>query len=302
MKRKPNLERDFVGYGPAPVDPKWPNGARVALNFVINVEEGAEASVGDGYPSSEKALTEGGSSDLPGRDLAAESMFEYGSRVGFWRVVRMFEQRGMPATIMACALALERNPAIASHLRKGEFDICAHGYRWELHQRLSLDEERLRIRQALDSIEASTGARPEGWYCRYGPSINTRALLVEQGGLLYDSDAYNDELPYWVDVSGSPHLVVPYGLVNNDAKFMRGALATGEQFFEFLRDGFDLLYAEGEHTPKMMSVGLHLRIIGHPARAAGLQRFLDYVGQHDHVWVCRRSDIARHWRTHHQPR
>jgi len=301
MKPVEHLTRDFVGYGSQAYDPKWPNGARLALNFVINVEEGSEPSILDGDAVSETALTEGGSGNFPGRDLAAESMFEYGSRVGFWRVARLLEERGFPATVMACALALERNPDIRKYLRKSAFDVCAHGWRWEQHRGLSIDEERERIARTVRSMEASIGTAPEGWYCRYGPSINTRNLLVEHGGFLYDSDAYNDELPYWVKVGDRNHLVVPYSLTNNDAKFMRGAMATADQFFQFLRDAFDLLYAEGKQSPKMMSVGLHLRIAGHPGRAAGLQRFLDHVSRHDGVWVCRRGDIARHWHQHHQP-
>jgi peptidoglycan/xylan/chitin deacetylase (PgdA/CDA1 family) len=296
-----HLTRDFIGYGANGYDPKWPDGARLALNIVLNVEEGSEPSIPDGDAVSETALTEGGSGSFAGRDLAAESMFEYGSRVGFWRLARLLEERGLPATVMACALALERNPEIARYLRTSKLDVCAHGWRWEQHRGLSLEEERERISRTVRSIGSSIGSAPEGWYCRYGPSVNTRNLLVEHGGFSYDSDAYNDELPYWVRVGDQHHLVVPYSLTNNDAKFMRGAMATAEQFFQFLRDAFDLLYAEGKQTPKMMSVGLHLRIAGHPGRAAGLQRFLDHVSRHDGVWVCRRGDIARHWHQHHQP-
>jgi len=298
-----HLARDFVGYGERPPHPRWPNGARLALNLAVNYEEGSEPSLPDGDRESETGLTEGGSGGFTGRDLAAESMFEYGSRVGFWRVARLIAERGMPATIMGCGLALERNPEVCRAIREAgdRLDVCAHGWRWERHQTLTEDEERGRIARTVESIARTTGARPEGWYCRYGPSVNTRRLLVEEGGFLYDSDAYNDELPYWVEVAGRRHLVVPYGLVNNDAKFMRGALATAGQFFEALRDAFDVLYAEGRHLPKMMSVGLHLRVVGHPARAAGLERFLDHVARHEGVWVCRRGDIARHWHEHHQP-
>ncbi len=296
-----HLTRDFVGYGAKGYDPKWPNGARLALNIVLNVEEGSEPSIPDGDAASEAALTEGGSGSFAGRDLAAESMFEYGSRVGFWRLARLLEERSLPATVMACALALERNPEIAGYLRASRFDVCAHGWRWEHHRSLSLDEEPERIAKTAQSITSSIGTAPEGWYCRYGPSVNTRGLLVEHGGFSYDSDAYNEELPYWVRVGDRNHLIVPYSLTNNDAKFMRGAMATADQFFQFLRDAFDFLYAEGRHAPKMMSVGLHLRIAGHPGRAAGLQRFLDHVSRHDGVWVCRRADIARHWHQYHQP-
>jgi allantoinase len=301
MKPVIHPERDFVGYGSQSINPEWPGGARLALNFVINIEEGSEPSVGDGDAASENALTEGGSGSFPGRDLAAESMFEYGSRVGFWRLVRLFNERALPATVMACALALERNPEICAHLRGSEFDVCAHGWRWEHHRGLSIDDERQRIIKTIESFERTLGRRPDGWYCRYGPSINTRELLVEEGGFLYDSDAYNDELPYWVNVRNRGHLVIPYTLTNNDAKFMRGAMATADDFFQYLRDAFDMLYAEGRQAPKMMSVGLHLRITGHPGRATGLQRFLDYVKDQPDVWICRRGDIARHWHQHHTP-
>jgi allantoinase len=213
----------------------------------------------------------------------------------------MLEERGMTATVMACALALERNPAIAAHLRGSRLDVCCHGWRWERHATLHEATERARIARAVASLEATLGARPLGWYCRYGPGVNTRRLLVEEGGFLYDSDAYDDELPYWTEVSGRRHLVVPYSLVNNDAKFIRGALATADDFARFLGDAFDLLYREGREAPKMMSVGLHLRIMGHPGRAAALERFLDHVARHQGVWVCGRTDIARHWHAHHAP-
>jgi peptidoglycan/xylan/chitin deacetylase (PgdA/CDA1 family) len=293
--------RDFVGYGATPPHPRWPGNARLALNFCLNYEEGSEPSFPDGDGVSEAGLTEGGAGAFEGRDLAAESMFEYGSRVGFWRLTRLLAERGMTATVFACALALERNPAVCTAIRELGYDTCAHGWRWERHQSLTLDEERERIRRTVESIARSVGQRPDGWYCRYGPSLNTRALIEEEGGFLYDSDAYNDELPYWLRRApeARPHLVVPYGLAINDAKFMRGSLATAQQFFEFLRDSFDMLHREGATAPRMMSVGLHMRVAGHPGRAAGLERFLDHVRQHDDVWVCRRADIARHWRLHH---
>ena len=200
-------------------------------------------------------------------------MFEYGSRVGFWRVARLLQARGMPATIFGCGLALERNPQVCAAIRDAGWDVCAHGWRWERHQTLTEAEERERIRRTVASIEASVGARPLGWYCRYGPSVNTRRLVAEEGGFLYDSDAYNDELPYYVQVHGRPHLVLPYGLANNDAKFIRGGMATGQDFFEYLKDAFDMLYREGAQRPRMMSVGLHLRLVGHPGRAAAWNVF-----------------------------
>ncbi|HEV2547545.1 MAG TPA: allantoinase PuuE [Stellaceae bacterium] len=291
--------RDFVGYGRNPPDPQWPNGARLALNICVNYEEGSEPSIPDGDASSEIGLTEGGAGGFEGRDLAAESMFEYGSRVGIWRIFRLLHERGLAATVFACALALERNPVVAAAVRDSGYDVCAHGWRWERHQKLSLEDERERIARAIKSLTTSVGERPLGWYCRYGPSVNTRRLIVEEGGFLYDSDAYNDELPYWVRVLGRDHLVIPYGLVNNDAKFIRGAMAAGDDFFAFLKDAFDLLYREGATAPKMMSIGLHARLTGHPGRAAGFAKFLDHVMTCSDVWVCRRIDIAHHWRTVH---
>ncbi|WP_118134548.1 polysaccharide deacetylase family protein [Oceanicella sp. SM1341] len=296
-----HLTRDFRGYGPTPPDPQWPGGAKLALNFVVNIEEGSEPSVPDGDAASEQGLVEAGGDPIPGRNLAAETMFEYGSRVGFWRIARLFAEAGVPATAMACGLALERNPEICDWLRASDWDACAHGWRWEHHRLLGREEEAERIARTVAAFERCLGVPPAGWYCRYGPSLATRELVVAQGGFLYDSDAYNDELPYWVAVNGAQHLVLPYSLSTNDAKFMRGGIATAGQFFEMLRDSVEMLCAEPH--PKMLSVGLHLRIAGHPARAAGLKRFLDYLAGRPDVWVCRRSDIARHWReTHPAPR
>jgi len=293
--------RDLVGYGANPPDPKWPGRARLALNFVLNYEEGSEYSVPDNDGRSEATLTELGAFDprLKGRDLAAESMFEYGSRVGFWRILRLLRERNVPLTVFGCALALERHPQAAAAIAAAGYDVCCHGWRWINHYDLSEQEEREHIHRAVESLRRTVGDRPYGWYCRYGPSVNTRRLLVEEGGFLYDSDAYNDELPYWVTVAGKTHLVVPYTLTNNDAKFGVSALSTGEEFFALLRDCFDMLYREGVTQPKMMSVGLHMRLVGHPTRAAGLERFLDYVLRQRDVWICRRLDIARHWIEHH---
>jgi putative urate catabolism protein len=293
--------RDFVGYGPNPPNPNWPGGARLALNFVVNVEEGSEASVPDGDSVSESNLTElaGADPGIKGRDLAAEGMFEYGSRAGLWRIFRLFQSRGVPLTVFGCAKALERNPAAAEAIKAAGYDVCCHGLRWIKHSSLTEAEERAQIREAIASLTRTVGTRPLGWYCRYTPSVNTRRLLVEEGGFLYDSDAYNDDLPYWVTVTGKPHLVVPYTLANNDAKFARGSFAIADHFFSYMRDAFDVLYEEGKTAPKMMSVGLHMRLIGHPGRFAGLQRFLDHVQRRADVWLCRRIDIAQHWRAQH---
>jgi allantoinase len=293
-------DRDLIGYADTPPDPRWPNGARVALNFVMNYEEGSEPSVQDGEGYTEIALTEAPMDPgVKGRDLAGEGMFAYGSRVGFWRLMRLFQERGLPLTVFGCALAIERNPRAAAAIEASGFDVCCHGWRWVQHYWLSEEEERLHIRKAIASLRETVGARPLGWYCRYGPSVNTRRLVVEEGGFLYDSDAYDDELPYWTVVDGKPHLVVPYSLTHNDGKFGRSGMVTGGEFFEFLKDGFDMLWREGARTPKMMSVGLHMRLVGHPARAAGLERFLDYVQRHEGVWITRRLDIAQHWLREH---
>ena len=295
-----DYHRDLVGYGPNPPDPKWPNGARLALNMVVNFEEGSESTMAeDGL--TEKGLTEMPTSDVKDRDLGAESMFEYGARVGFWRILRMLEERNLPMTVFGCVLALERHPTAAAAIRRAGFDVCCHGWRWIKHYELAEVEERDHIQRAVASLTRTMGERPLGWYCRYAPSVNTRRLLVEEGGFLYDSDSYSDELPYWVRVGDKQHLVVPYTMTNNDSKYMRSAMTTSDQFFTLCRDAFDLLYAEGKTQPKMMSVGLHMRITGHPARAAGLARFLDHVIRQEDVWVCRRLDIARHWHVHHPP-
>lgn len=296
-----SLERDFVGYGANPPDPRWPGGARLALNFVMNYEEGSEYSMMDRDGVSDAALTELSSAAVPrgARDLAAEGMFEYGSRVGFWRLMRLFAERDLPMTVFACALALERNAPAAAAIRASGHDICCHGWRWVEHFKLDEATEREHIRRAVASLEATLGARPLGWYCRYGPSVNTRRLLMEEGGFLYDSDSYADELPFYVMAEGRPQLVVPYTLTNNDLKWGTGNLGTGEDFFLALKESFDMLYDEGRTAPKMMSVGLHMRLVGHPGRASGLARFLDYVKAKPDVWICRRLEIADHWRAVH---
>ena len=296
-----DMVRDVIGYAGKPPQADWPGGARIAVNFVLNYEEGSEPSIPDGDGRSEAGLTETLASPVRSglRDLAAESMFEYGSRVGFWRLLRLFRERGLPMTVFGCALALERNPAAAAAIRAAGHDVCCHGWRWVEHFHLSEDEEREHIRRAVASLQQTVGERPLGWYCRYGPSVHTRRLLVEEGGFLYDSDAYNDELPYWTVVDGKPHLVLPYSLTNNDAKFGRGMFATADDFFTFCKDAFDMLYAEGSTEPKMMSVGMHMRQLGHPGRAAGLARLLDYIQGFEQVWICRRIDIAQHWAARH---
>ena len=290
-------ERDFVGYGPNPPDPKWPGGARLAVNFVLNYEEGSEPSFPDGDGVSETGLTELGTaaSGVAGRDLAAETMFEYGARVGVWRLLRLFRERDLPLTVFACARALARNTAVADAIREADYDVCAHGLRWVRHTDLDEAEERRQIAAAHADIAALTGAPPAGWYCRYAAGLNTRRLVAEHGGFLYDSDSYADELPYWTEVSGRPHLVVPYSLAANDTKFVRGGMSVGRQFAEFLSDSVEMLLAEGEEHPRMLSIGLHARVIGHPGRAMAFARFLDDLANREGVWITRRVDIARHW-------
>jgi allantoinase len=296
-------QRNFEGYGPNPPHAGWPNNARIAVNIVINVEEGAEPSVQDGDADTESGLTEAGAGGFKGRDLAAESMFEYGSRAGFWRLLRILQRHDTPATFFACSQALARNPRIAHAIREGlqggVYDICAHGLRWEQHRDMALETERRAIHTAYDSIKALTGEPPGGWYCRYSPSENTRRIVVEHGGFAYDSDAYNDDLPYWVNCENRPHLVVPYSLAANDAKFVRGAINSGAEFEQMLTEQFEVLMEEGETAPKMMSIGLHCRLAGHPFRSRGLARFLESIVKRPGVWICRRGDIARHWKKRH---
>jgi putative urate catabolism protein len=290
--------RDMVGYGGNPPDPRWPGGARLAVNFVLNYEEGSEYTIADDNQS-ESILSEAslGGFGRGKRDLAIETIYEYGSRAGFWRIHRLFRERGLPMTIYACALALERNPPAAEAIREAGYDICSHGWRWIEHYKLSPAEERKHIRLAIESLKKTVGTRPLGWYCRYGPSVNTRRLVVEEGGFLYDSDAYNDDLPYWVEVNGRPHLVVPYSMDNNDCKFcVAPGFGTGDDFFTYVKDAFDVLRREGG---KMMSIGMHCRLLGKPGRAAGLARLLDYVKGFGDVWVARRLDIAKHWIANH---
>ena len=297
-------QRDFTGYGGKPPDPKWPGGARIALQIVMNYEEGSEYSIPDGDGVSEMYLTEvpGATLGPDKRDLIVESVYEYGSRAGFWRLMRLFADRGIDVTVFGAALALERNPAASAAIREAGHEVCSHGWRWVGFQNMPEAQEREEMRRAVESIEKTIGERPYGWYCRYAPSENTRRLVVEEGGFLYDSDAYNDDLPYWTSVSGKNHLVIPYTLDVNDMKFsVAPGFSSPSGYFEYMRDAFDVLYREGKTQPKMMSVGLHTRLAGRPGRFAALERFLNHVLQHEDVWICRRVDIARHWIANHPP-
>jgi putative urate catabolism protein len=295
--------RDLMGYGAQPPHPQWPNGARLALQFVINYEEGGENCILHGDAASESFLSETiGAQPLMGvRNLNMESMYEYGSRAGFWRLHRTFTQRQLPVTVYAVAMALERNPAAGQAMVAAGWEVASHGYRWIDYQYVSADTEREHIQRAIALHTQVIGSRPLGFYQgRLSP--NTRRLVVEEGGFLYDADSYADDLPYWVYDHGRPHLVIPYTLDNNDMRFASyQGFNSGDQFFAYLRDAFDVLYGEGETAPKMMSVGLHCRLAGRPGRTAALARFLDYVQGYPDVWICRRVDIARHWHQHHPP-
>ncbi|OED74139.1 allantoinase PuuE [Vibrio crassostreae] len=296
-----DYSRNLIGYGANPPNPQWPGNARVAVSFVLNYEEGGERCLLHGDDESEAFLSEIPSAQpIKGeRHMSMESIYEYGSRVGVWRVLRLFDEYEIPLTVFAVAMAIERHPDVAKAMVEAGHEICSHGYRWIDYQYIDESEERDHMTKAIEIIQQVTGQRPQGWYTgRTGP--NTRRLVAEEGGFLYDSDAYDDDLPYWHTETGDPQLVIPYTLDVNDMRFSTAqGFNSGEQFFQYLKDTFDTLYMEGETAPKMMSVGLHCRLIGRPGRIAALRRFLDYVKQHDSVWLCRRIDIANHWHQHH---
>jgi allantoinase len=297
--------RDLAGYGRDVPHARWPGKARIALQFVLNYEEGAERNVLDGDAGSEQFLSEiVGAASFPARHMTMESIYEYGSRVGVWRILREFERRRLPLTVFGVARALERSPeATAAFVELGH-EIASHGWRWLHYQDMPVAEERRHVKLATASIRRLTGGMwPLGWYTGRD-SPNTRRLVVEHGGYEYDSDYYGDELPFWTRIEASngrpvPHLVVPYTLDANDMRFATPqGFNTADHFYEYLRDSFDVLYGEGKERPRMMSVGMHCRLLGRPGRFRALQKFLDYVEKHDRVWVCRRIDIARHWRRH----
>ncbi|MFD3743882.1 allantoinase PuuE [Nocardia sp. NPDC058633] len=294
-------ERDFIGYGPTPPDPQWPDGARIAVQFVLNYEEGGENNVLDGSPHSETFLSEMTPAEaFPNRHMSMESLYEYGARAGLWRVLRAFERRAIPLTVFAVARAMQRNPEAVAAFSELGYEIACHGLRWKSYQLVDEEAERADMAEAVRILTDLTGAAPLGWYTGRD-SPRTRELVVEHGGFVYDSDSYADDLPYWTEVDGHNHLVVPYTLDTNDMRFASAAgFANGDEFYAHLRDAFDVLYREGaEGAPKMLSVGLHCRIAGRPARTAALERFLDHVLSHDNVWTTRRIDIAEHWRKVH---
>jgi len=299
--RKNRYPRDLRGYGEHPPAACWPNDARIAVQFVINYEEGAESCILHGDPESEAFLSEivGAVPYAEQRHMNMESLYEYGARAGFWRLHRIFIERGMPVTVFGVAMALERNPEVVAAMQSAGWEIASHGYRWIDYQSVDEQTERAHFRKAIEIHTRLTGERPLGWYLGRC-SENTQRLVAEDGGFVYNADTYADDLPYWDYAFDSPQLMVPYTLDANDMRFATAqGFNSGQQFFDYLRDSFDVLYAEGE---RMMSVGLHGRLAGRPGRAAAVARFLDYVAEFDDVWIARRIDIADHWREQHPPK
>lgn len=294
------MQRDLVGYGQNVPIVSWPGKAQIAVNFILNYEEGSEQNILDGDEKSESYLT-----DLPGatslnnkRHLSAESLFEYGSRVGIWRILDLFDHHKIPLTLFSTGLALERHPQLAKYLKTSQHEIAGHGYRWIDYRDVNEDIERSHIAKTIEILQDLTGKRVKGWYTGRR-SLNTRKLVVE-AGLIYDSDSYADDLPYWVMESGKHHLVIPYSLETNDARYsMSPGWNSGEEGFQQLKSAFDWLYHEGIKHPKMISIGLHPRLSGRPSRSSALQRFINYIVQFEKVWICRREDIAMHWMTYH---
>lgn len=290
------MARDFFGYGGRPPDARWPGGARVAVSVVVNVEEGAELSLSAGDERNEKVYEV--TDEVVGvPDACMESHFEYGTRAGYWRIMEMLDRFGVRATLNGCGRAIERSPWLAADAIRRGHEIAAHGYRWVSHAHMAEDEERAAIARAVTAIRDAAGVRPVGWHTRSTPSPNTRRLLVEDGGFLYDSDAYSDDLPFFVTVEGKAHLVVPYSFDTNDMHFHQGMqrFVTASDFVEYVSDAFDCLWREGATAPKMLSVGLHLRMIGRPGRIGGLERILAHMTDKGSVWFARRDEIARHW-------
>jgi putative urate catabolism protein len=293
--------RDLIGYGPNPPKANWPGGARIAVQIVLNYEEGGENSIENGDAASEAFLSEVvNAQPLPGvRHLSVESIFDYGARVGVWRLLRLFDAKKVPVTVFAVALAAQKYPAVIRAMVDAGHEIASHGLRWINYQYVEEGVERAHLQQAVEILTQVAGTRPVGWYTgRTGP--NTRRLVAEHGGFLYDADAYDDELPYWQDVAGKPLLIVPYTLDANDMRFINAqGFGEGQQFYSYLKDSFDTLYKEGAETPRMLSIGLHCRLAGRPGRFAAVEKFIDYAQGHEGVWFARRVDIARHWHQHH---
>ncbi len=306
MTDKPDsYPRDMVGYGAHPPEAGWPDGARIAVQVVVNYEEGGESSILHGDPASEAFLSEiVGAAPWPGqRHMNMESLYEYGSRAGFWRLHRLLNSRNIPVTVFAVATALQRNADATAAMREAGWEIASHGLKWIDYRQVPREEEKRHLDEAIRIHAQATGERPLGWYTGRS-SEHTTALVMEEGGFEYSADSYADDLPYWIEGPKAPHLIVPYTLDANDMGFATaGGFNAGDQFFTYLKDSFDVLYEEGEAgRPKMMSVGLHCRLAGRPGRAAALVRFLDYAAGHHRVWFARRIDIARHWRETHPPK
>lgn len=291
------MKRDLIGYGGNPTRQSFANGKRLAISIVVNYEEGSEYSHAMGDSRQDTMFDWGAYPTPPNiRNLAAESVTEYGSRVGVWRLLDLLQNAQVKSTFFACALAFEQNPKVAETAIAAGHEICSHGYRWEEVFMLSEDQEREHIRLAIESFKNTCGKRPVGWYCRYGPSIHTRRLLIEEGGFIYDSDAYNDDVPYFTEVSGKKHLVVPYTPDANDFNFwLAPGFVTADDFNIYLKDSFDILYKESEKSPRLMSIGLHPRIIGRPGKIKSLSNFIDYAKQQNGVWFATREEIARDW-------
>ena len=288
--------RDMIGYGSGGVKVVWPNNARIAVQIVLNYEEGAESCVLNGDKNSEIFLSEIiGAKPVKGRHMSMESLYEYGSRAGFWRLHKLYQEKKIPITIFGVGMALEKNPEICKAIKDAGYEVASHGWRWIDYQNIKKSEEKKHMQLAIQAHKKIFGERPNGWYMgRCSP--NTRDLVIEDGGFLYDSDSYSDDLPYWETRGKKKQLIIPYTLDNNDMRFATNqGFNTGDHFFTYLKDSFDALYEEGKTSPKMMSIGLHCRIIGKPGRIQSLKRFLDYVLKHEDVWLCKRIDIAKHW-------
>ncbi|MCU4482410.1 allantoinase PuuE [Acinetobacter ursingii] len=297
--------RDLIGYNGQPPQVEWPNQARVAVQFVLNYEEGGENHIEHGDLGSEQFLSDIiGAASFPAKHMSMDSMYEYGSRAGFWRIHNEFQRRGLPMTIFGVGMALARNPYIVDAIKSANYDVVSHGQRWIHYQDMDIETERMYMDQAISVLETLFDETPIGWYTGRD-SPNTRQLLAEFPQIKYDCDYYGDDLPFWttltnIDGETRPHLIIPYTLESNDMKFCSpGGFNSGEQFYQYLKDAFDVLYAEGESAPKMLSIGMHCRLLGRPGRFKALQRFLDYIQSHDKVWICRRNDVADHWYQHH---
>lgn len=297
--------RDLVGYGQKPPHANWPNKAKIAVQFVLNYEEGGENCVLHGDEGSERFLSEiVGAESYPDRHMSMESIYEYGSRAGVWRILKEFEKRQLPLTVFGVAMALERHPELTQAFVDLGHEIACHGYRWIHYQNMDEATEKAHLEKAIEIIKKLTGESPQGWYTGRD-SPNTRRLVADNGGFIYDSDNYGDDLPFWTEVEKSngetaPHLIVPYTLDTNDMRFATPqGFNSGEQFFQYVKDAFDVLYEEGDESPKMLSIGLHCRLMGRPGRFKALQKFLDHIQSHDNVWIARRIDIAKHWMQEH---